>query len=85
MISPICVFRPIAGKMSEMPLMSRKIATIASSCGNICTSSSVSSPKRRPVKRIRDRAYAASAPRNTVPTAVVSPMNSVLRYQAPYG
>ena len=58
--------------------MSRKIATTASICGNIWTSISDIRPKRRPVKRIRENAYAASAPRKTVPTAVTPPMTSVL-------
>ena len=48
--------------------MSRKIATIASSCGNICTSSSVTRPNRRPVNRMRENAYAASAHSSTVAT-----------------
>ena len=50
--------------------MSRKIATTASICGNICTTTIEMSPTRRPVNRIRENEYAASAPRNTVPTAV---------------
>nr|BFE71710.1 hypothetical protein GCM10020092_050110 [Actinoplanes digitatis] len=43
----------------------RKIATIARNCGNIWISSSAMRPTRRPWKRIRLNAYAASADRNT--------------------
>ena len=71
MIRPMCVFRPIAGNQSEIELMSRKIATTASICGNICTTTIEMSPNRRPVNRMRENEYAASAPRNTVPMAVM--------------
>ena len=37
MIRPMCVFRPIAGNQSPIALISRKIATTASICGNIWT------------------------------------------------
>jgi hypothetical protein len=55
MISPICEFSP-SGKMSPIADISRKIATTASSCGNICTSSSVSRPETAPRKRMREKA-----------------------------
>ena len=42
MIRPACVPRPIAGKTSPIWIMSRKIAMMASSCGNICRTRSVS-------------------------------------------
>ena len=78
MIRPICVFRPIAGNRSLIVLITRNIATTASSCGNICTRTRVSSPTRRPVKRMREKEYAARAPRNTVRIDVVAAMMMVL-------
>src|SRR5262245_60510555 len=42
-----------------------KIATTARNCGNIWISNNESSPTRRPRKRRRLKAYAASADRNT--------------------
>jgi hypothetical protein len=83
MISPIWEFSPIAGKISPIATISRKIATTASSWGNICTTRSVVRPTRRPVNRMREKEYAASAPRNTVPAAVTSPITSVLTNHAP--
>ena len=65
-IRPLRVLRPIAGNQSPMALIRRKIATTASSCGNICTTTIVMSPTRRPAKRMRENAYAASAPMNTM-------------------
>ena len=53
---PVWVLSPIAGNQSPRVDISRKIATTASSCGNICTTTIVTSPTRRPVKRIREKA-----------------------------
>lgn len=85
MIRPMWVFRPIAGNQSPIALMSRKIATTASNCGNICTTTIEMRPKRRPVKRMREKEYAASAPRNTVSTAVMPAIMSVLPNQVRNG
>ncbi len=85
MIRPMWVFRPIAGNQSAIALISRKIATTASSCGNICTTTIEMSPNRRPVKRMRENEYAASAPRNTVPTAVMPAMMIVFANHCGYG
>ena len=85
MIRPRSELRPRAGNTSEMADISRKIATKASSCGNICTSRIDSSPNLRPRKRMREKAYAASAERNTAPTAVERPTITVFANHRPYG
>jgi hypothetical protein len=85
MMRPMCVFRPIAGNQSLIELIRRKIATTASSCGNICTTTIEMSPNRRPVNRMREKEYAARAPRNTVPTAVTPATSSVLPNHAVNG
>lgn len=77
--------RPSAGNTSEIADSSRKIATTARNCGNIWMSMSESRPMRRPRKRIRENAYAAMAPRNTVHTPVTRPMTIELRNQSAKG
>ncbi len=77
------VFRPIAGNQSPSVDMSRKMATTASSCGNICTTTIVTSPTRRPANRMREKAYAAQAPMKTVTAPVTTAISSVLRNHVP--
>src|SRR5690606_23474172 len=57
----------------------------ASTAGNICTSRMKSRPKRRPVQRSREKAYAAAAPRSRVAAVATTQMMSELRYQVQYG
>ena len=71
----------MAGNTSFMSVMSTKMAVKASSCGNIWTRSNVSRPVRRPLNRIRENAYAASADRNVCPMAAAPAMIIVLRNQ----
>jgi hypothetical protein len=63
----------------------RKIATFASSWGNICTSRMVSSPGRRPTKRSRENAYAAMADRNMLVSAAPPAILSELPIQVQNG
>jgi hypothetical protein len=63
--------------------MIRKIATNASAWGNICTSRTLSSPPLRPLKRIRENAYAANADRNVFARAAPPATRRVLRYHLP--
>ncbi len=82
MMRPMCVLRPIAGgNQSPIAVMSRKIATTPSNCGNICTTTIETSPTRRPVNRMREKEYAASAPSNVESTAVTPATMSVLANQ----
>ena len=71
----------MAGTISPRSVNRMNSATAARICGNSMTSSSDSRPSRRPLKRNREKAYAASALQNSCTNVTTAQTISVLSSQ----